>query len=160
MFGRTSSLLVATVLASLVTACGGTYTVSRMTSQAPDQILTAAISPQDGNSSEVTAAITSTLLDQGVAVNPPLPARTVKSSEVDAIVTYMDVWRWDLATYMQSIAIKLYSANTGELLVSGRWHDSFLHAYNRGETVAQRLIAEMIAAVQANPDPGKKLNKD
>lgn len=61
-----------------------------------------------------------------------------------------------MATYMQSIAIQLYNAKTGELLVSGSWSDSALHSFNRGDAVARDLINQMFAKLQFRPaDEGR-----
>jgi len=50
--------------------------------------------------------------------------------------------------YLQSISINLYDAKSGQLLVSGRWRDSFFHAFNRGEAISKELIAEMFSKLQ------------
>ena len=49
---------------------------------------------------------------------------------------------------MQSISINFYNAQTGELMVTGRWRDSFFHAWHRGESVASRLSDEMFQALK------------
>lgn len=133
------------ITANLMAGCGGTQTVTRMNSASPETIRAVAISPQAGNSPEVDSYIAGAFISRGVGVSPPLPLGTLKSNSVDAIVTYTDVWRWDLTMYLDSISVYLYNAKTGELLVTGRWRDSFFHAYNRGEGVAKSLIAEMLS---------------
>ena len=54
--------------------------------------------------------------------------------------------RWTM--YLQSISINLYDGKTGQLLVSGRWRDSFIHAFHRGESVTKELIAEMFGKLK------------
>lgn len=129
----------------LLAGCGGSYNVTRTAAKAPEQIRTASFSRQDGNSPEVTGYVTEALAGQGVVIKSASSAKPFKSSDVDALVTYTDVWRWDLAMFLKSISINLYNANTGELLVTGRWGDSVLHGYHRGESVSKQLIDEMFA---------------
>jgi hypothetical protein len=136
-----ASLAIAASIA--LAGCGGSYTVNRMNGSTPAAIKTAAIAPSDGNSAEVTANVAQAISAKGVAIMPALPANTIKSEKVDMVVSYIDVWRWDLATYMQSISINFYNAQTGELMVTGRWRDSFFHAWHRGESVAAQLTDEM-----------------
>lgn len=128
----------------------------RMNSPAPENIVTVALSPQDGNSPEVDSYVADAIISQGVAVAPPLSAGTLKSDQVDAVATYMDVWRWDLAMYMQSISISLYNARTGELLVTGRWRDSLFHAWHRGELVAQELLTQMFSKLRSDGKTAQK----
>lgn len=136
----------------LVSGCGGTNTVTRTSAKAPEQIRSASFSAQSGNSSEVTGYITEALASQGVATRAITPTQSFKSNDVDAIVTYVDVWRWDIVTYLKSIAISLYNAKTGELLVTGRWSDSLFHTYFRGDSVSKSLINEMFAKLQLKQD--------
>jgi hypothetical protein len=133
-------LLAAIALAG----CGGDYYITRTDKVPPEQIRTAAIAPSEGNSGEVTTYLSDALQAAGIGVVQPLPRGTTKSSHVDAVVTYADVWRWDMVTYMQSISINLYNARSGELLASGRWRDSKLHSFNRGEAVSKQLIWDML----------------
>lgn len=139
-----SLLIGLTLSAGLLTGCGGSYSVNKSSAASPPAIRSVVISPQDGNSPEVTGYISEALTSRGIDVGQPLTRRTVKTDEADAVLTYLDVWRWDMSTYMQSIAIRLYDARTGRLLVSGSWKDSFFHTFHRGETVADELIGEML----------------
>jgi hypothetical protein len=138
--------------ASLLMGCGGSQSVIRTNTPSPEIIKTAALSPLAGNSPEVDSYIAEALLIQGVSANPPLPAGTRKSNDVDAIVTYLDVWKWDMAMFLKSISISFYDARTGALLVTGKWSDSFFHGYHRGESVSKDLIAEMLAKLGSKTD--------
>ncbi|WP_279432869.1 hypothetical protein [Luteimonas arsenica] len=40
---------------------------------------------------------------------------------MDGIVSYVDVWRWDIVMYLHSVAIKIFDARSGDLLVTGDW---------------------------------------
>lgn len=141
-------LVLAVVIALSISGCGGSYTVNRMNGNVPVSIKTVAITPSDGNSPEVTGYVSDAITSNGISVMPALPPNVIKSDKVDMVVSYIDVWRWDLATYMQSISINFYNASTGELMVTGRWRDSFFHAWHRGESVSRQLIDEMIEKIR------------
>jgi len=94
-----------------------------------------------------------------VAVTARLPAGVIKTDKADAVVSYLDVWRWDMAMYLDSISIDLYNASTGELLVTGRWRDSFFHAFHRGESISKELIDQMMAKLGLKPVPAKEAMK-
>lgn len=129
----------------LFAGCGGSYTVTRTAAKAPEQIRSASFSRQDGNSPEVTNYVTEALLSQGVEVRSVPANKGNKSGDVDAVVSYSDVWRWDVTMYLKSISINLYNANTGEMIVTGKWVDSFFHVWHRGEVVANELLSQMFA---------------
>ena len=136
------------VTALLTSGCGGSTIITRTSANVPEQIRSATFSAQSGNSSEVTGYVSEALASQGVATQSVTPSQGLKSNDVDAIVTYVDVWRWDLVTYMQSIAISLYNAKTGELLVTGRWKDSLFHTYFRGDSISRDLVNQMFEKLQ------------
>ncbi len=133
---------------SLLGGCGGAQSVTRTSVSAPEQIRTVSFSPQAGNSSEVDAYLSDALLMQGVVSGPVVATSARKSVDSDMVLTYIDVWRWDMTMYLQSISINLYDGKTGQLLVSGRWRDSFIHAFHRGESVTKELIAEMFGKLK------------
>ncbi|QRM18875.1 hypothetical protein GBK02_05450 [Dechloromonas sp. TW-R-39-2] len=139
----------------VLAGCGGSSTVTRFDAPVPSPLRSVSLSPMDGNSPEVTGYVSDAFMVQGVATAGGVPAGVLKTDNADAVVTYLDVWRWDLAMYMQSITINLYNAQTGQLMVSGRWKDSFFHTWNRGEAVSKELVAEMMAKLGLNPVPAK-----
>ncbi len=132
----------------LLAACGGSYTVTRMSTPLPAQIRSVAVSPMDGNSPEVDGYVRTALIGSGLTPSLPLQAGVRRAEDADTILTYVDVWRWDLHTYMQSIQMDLYDARSGNLLVNGRWRDSFFHGWQRGETVSQELLQRMLAELK------------
>lgn len=141
--------LLAAALATLMLAgCGGTYTVTRMHGKPPEQLRSVAIAPQSGNSAEVTGYVSEALAARGVEVRGEVASAGFRSEYADGVVSYSDVWRWDLAMYLQSIKINLYNASSGALLVSGRWEDSFFHAYHRGDSVSKELLTRMFAELE------------
>jgi len=144
------------VTLSLLAGCGGSYSVTRTGQATPEYIRTVLMTPRDGNSPEVTEYVSDALAAQGVTVTGQLPAGVFKTDKADAVVSYLDVWRWDISTYLQSISISLYDAKTGNLVITGRWRDSFFHTWNRGEGVSKELIAKMLAELGALTVPAKE----
>lgn len=116
---------------------------------APGRIATVAQSPEEGNSPEMTAHLTTALQAEGLQVRAPLPPGTRQAGDVDAVVSYVDVWRWDLVMYLQSISVRLFDARTGDLLVTGQWRDSALHGFRDAKTVVQGVVTEMMAKVRS-----------
>lgn len=110
----------------------------------PPKVATVAQVPDDGNSPEMDAHLGSALAAQGLQMKTALPAGTRKSADVDAIASYVDVWRWDRVMYLQSISVKLFDARTGDLLVTGQWRDSALHGYRDAKLVVSDLVGEMM----------------
>lgn len=116
---------------------------------APPPVTTIAQVPADGNSAEMDGFVRTALVQNGFNVRAPLPAGTRKSDEVDAIVSYVDVWRWDIVMYLQSVAIKMFDARSGDLLVTGDWKNSAFHGYQDEGRIVQELIAEMTGKLRA-----------
>jgi len=93
------------------------------------------------------------LMAQGVTPKTALPAATRKSAEVDAIVTYTDVWRWDLIMYLKSITINVSDAASGNLLAMGRWDNSAFHGFQDAKQVTSDLVSEMFTKLKAGKTP-------
>lgn len=121
---------------------------------APPRIVTVAQVPTDGNSAEMDASVHSALIENGFNVHAPLPPGTRTSDGVDAIVSYVDVWRWDIVMYLQSVAIKIFDARSGDLLIAGDWKNSAFHGFQDENRVVRELVAEMAAKLRAAaPEP-------
>ncbi|WP_348246474.1 hypothetical protein, partial [Salmonella enterica] len=71
---------------------------------------TAALVPQDGNSPEVDGYVRDALTSNEIKVLPSKPMGTNKAEDVDFLVSYLDVWRWDLHTFLLRIRIDLFDA--------------------------------------------------
>ena len=143
-------LLLAAVLAS---GCSTSQQV-RLAKMSPHPPITSvARAPQDGNSAAMDRHLSDALRDEGLTVRAPLPAGTRSSSEVDAIVSYVDVWRWDMTMYMKSLSIQLYDARTGDLLVTGDWSDSAMHGFRDAKETVRSVVAEMMATLRRAAAP-------
>lgn len=142
------SSLAALFLLLPLFGCSTTQEVMLAKISPTQQITTVAQVPEEGNSQEMNDNLDKALAAQGVTVKAPLPSGTRKSSGVDAIVSYTDVWRWDLTMYLQSISIRLYDAQTGDLLASGNWHDSAMHGFRDAKKVVSTLVDQIFAKVR------------
>lgn len=143
----------AVVAALLLSGCATHQDVLLAKSVSPPVVTVAAV-PSDGNSPEMDASVRNALVQNGFSVQAPLPAGTRTSDQVDAIVTYVDVWRWDIVMYLQSVAIKLFDARTGDLLVTGDWKNSAFHGYQDEDNVVRGLITDMATRLKgATPSP-------
>jgi hypothetical protein len=107
------------------------------------QVRTVAQAIQEDNSSDMNTNLQSALTKEGIVLKAPLPAGTRKATDVDAIVSYSDVWRWDLVMYLKSVSIQLFDAQSGDLLVTGSWNDSTLHGFRDSKEIVQNLVDEM-----------------
>lgn len=138
-------LLLAAVLAS---GCSTSQQV-RLAKMSPHPpITTVAQAPQDGNSAAMDKYLADALRDEGVSVRAPLAAGARSSADVDAVVSYVDVWRWDMAMYMKSLSVQMYDARTGDLLVTGDWSDSAMHGFRDAKEAVRCVVAEMMAALR------------
>ena len=145
-----NALLIGILACSAALAgCSTSQHVTLAQASPTHRISTAAMVPQDGNSPEMDTSIQQAMLSQGIAMKQPLPPGTRQSSEVDAIVTYMDVWHWDLVMYLKNLTVSLFDAKTGNLIVTGRWDNSALHGFQNSDDVVRTLLDEMI--VKAEP---------
>lgn len=139
---RSISAVIAFCLA--LTGCAATQEVTVAKSTPIRSLSNVAVMNQDGNSNDVTNAVEKAFTDHKIGIKPQLPAGTRQSDNVDAIVSYSDVWRWDLVMYLKSITIDLYDAKTGDLLVNGRWENSDMHGFQDYKQVVQALVDEML----------------
>lgn len=84
-----------------------------------------------------------------------LPAGTTTSRGVDALVSYVDVWRWDIVMYMKNLTVKLHDAESGDLLAIGEWSNSPLHGFQDAKQVMETLVSEVMAKIRVNTKPAK-----
>ena len=138
----------AVLFCAFMTGCATSQNVTLAQVAPSKPITTAALVPQDGNSPVMDTHLQAALMTQGVTPKAALPASTRKSAEVDAIVTYTDVWRWDVIMYLKSITINVSDAVSGNLLAMGRWDNSAFHGFQDARQVTSELVAEMFAKLK------------
>lgn len=146
---KTLSLSSLLLSASLVFSGCATQQETLLAKSTPPKISSVAQIPEEGNSPDMNANLAAALQTEGLSIKPPLPAGTRKSSGVDAIVSYTDVWRWDLVMYLKSINVRLYDAKSGDLVATGQWQDSQLHGFRDAKVIVQGVVSEMMAKIRA-----------
>lgn len=104
----------------------------------------------EGNSPQMNDNLLVSLQGQGLTVKPTLPLGTTKNQDADALVSYVDVWRWDLVMYLKNLTVKLYDASSGDLLAIGQWSDSPLHGFRDSKAVMDGLVKEMLDKVKGS----------
>ena len=143
------ALAVLLSISTFVAGCATSQNVSLGQIGVTKRISTVALVPSDGNSADMDTAIRSAFLAHGIAPKPSLPAGTRRSADVDIVVDYTDQWRWDVAMYLRWVAINVYDAETGSLLVNARWDNSAFHGFQDYRTVVKGLVDEMVAKLGA-----------
>ena len=131
-----------------LSGCATSQRVTLAQTSAP-HISTVAIVVQDGNSPEMNASIEQALVANKIMPKQTLPSGTRKSSEVDAIVTYTDVWHWDLVMYLKNLTVNLFDARSGNLIVTGRWDNSALHGFQSSNEVVRALVDELVVKAKS-----------
>ena len=139
----------AAIAAALLLSACATHQDVLLAKSLPPPIVSLAQVPGDGNSEAMDGALRNALVQNGFAVAAPLPAGTRQSNDVDGIVSYVDVWRWDIVMYLQSVAIKIFDARSGDLLIAGDWRNSAFHGFQDEDRVVSELVAEMTAKLRA-----------
>ena len=145
------SLFITTlaIASYLLVGCSTTQEVTLAKLAPSKKIVSVAQVADADNSTQMNGNLEAALQKEGLSLKAPLPLGTKKSADVDALVSYVDYWRWDLAMYMKNLTVNLYDAETGDLLVSGRWNDSTLHGFRDAKVIMQGLVSEMLAKLRA-----------
>jgi hypothetical protein len=134
---------------SLLGACSTTQETVLAKAAPARKVASVAQAPEVDNSPEMNGHLEAALRKQGLALKPALPAGSRKTADADAVISYVDVWRWDLVMYLKSLSVRLYDAETGDLLVSGQWSDSALHGFRDARQVMDTVVSDMFARLKA-----------
>lgn len=140
--------MLSVFLLALVTGCSTTQEITLAKSNNEKRIVSVAQVLDEDNSPQMNAHLAGALQKEGLTVKPTLPTGTKTASDVDALVSYADVWRWDVVMYMKNLTVRLYDATTGDLLALGQWADSPLHGFRDAKVVMEGVVAEMLAKVR------------
>lgn len=100
----------------------------------------------ESDNSGVNTEIADQLRSKGITVTTGTGA---PPKNIDALVTYVDTWRWDITMYMLDLKIAIRDPNTEYLLASG---DS-LHT-----SLTRKSQTEMITEVLNNIYAGKTMS--
>jgi len=151
------TLIVALVVA-FASGCSTTQDISLAKVTYTKKINSVAQVAQDGNSQQMDGNLEAALAKEGLALRSKLPAGTATAKDVDALISYIDTWRWDIVMYMKKLTIRLNDAETGDLLAVGQWTESHFHQF-RGEggvkAVMEKMITDLMAKVRASSQTAK-----
>lgn len=144
---------LAAVALALLAGCSTTQEITLGAKLPTKPIATVAQVPNDGNSSQMTSLLEAALLKEQLAVRAAVSPGTRTAPELDALVSYTDVWRWDLVMYLKHLTVQLYAADTGQLIALGRWSDSPLHGFRDPKLVMEGLISSLLAKLRGTQSP-------
>jgi hypothetical protein len=133
---------------TFLSGCSTTQEVVLAKANPSKKVTTIAQVLEADNSTQMNSNLEVALQKEGLSLKAPLAAGTRKSPDVDAIISYVDVWRWDLAMYLKSFTVRLYDAETGDLLATGEWNDSPLHAFRDAKLAMQGVVSDMFAKLR------------
>lgn len=154
---RAFSLMCLAPVVLVAAGCSTTQDITLGKSNHDKSIQSVAQVLDDGNSSQMNDSLAAALQKQGLAVRPTLPQGTSTSREADILVSYVDVWRWDLAMYLKSLTIKITDATNGDLLAIGRWNDSPMHGFRDSKMVMDTLVEDTLTKVRSlRRNPGNQ----
>jgi hypothetical protein len=137
--------LVIIMLVTILSGCATSQKVTLGQMGQHKKLSTAALVTEEGNSKDMDSELRQQLLSYGIESKQPLPTGTRQSKDIDVIVEYSDVWRWDIVMYLKSLTINLFDAQTGNLIVTGNWENSALHKFRNSREVIKDLLDDMIA---------------
>jgi major membrane immunogen (membrane-anchored lipoprotein) len=138
------------VAALLLSGCATSQNVLLAKGGQSKNVVSVARIEATSNSSDMNSIIETALMNEGITVSRSYPANTRTAAEVDALVSYADVWKWDMAMYLKEINIKLFDAGTGDLLVYGTWEQTGLHGFPNAQKIVQGLITEMVVKLRGS----------
>jgi hypothetical protein len=105
---------------------------------------------EEDNSAEMNGYLAAALQKQGLTIKPSLPQGTRTAEGVDAVVSYVDVWRWDVVMYLQSLTLNIYDPKTGNVMATGHWRDSPLHGFRDPNKVMNDVVSDAISKVHGS----------
>jgi uncharacterized protein (DUF2235 family) len=151
-------VLAVILSAAVLSGCSTTQNVLLAKQSLQKQVTSVAHVAAEGNSAQMDANLEAALLKEGLTLRAKLPAGTTTAKDVDALVSYVDIWRWDVVMYLKNLTIRINDSATGDLIAMAEWTESHFHQF-RGEggvkTVVQQLVSDMLAKVRNAPKPAQ-----
>ena len=83
-----------------------------------------------------------------------VPPGDAPPKDVDGYFTYTDNWQWDLTMYLAELQIELREVQTGRLLASASYKQSYVHRYPNPIDIVDNLIGQILG------EPPKKQARD
>jgi uncharacterized protein (DUF2235 family) len=141
----------ALAIAVFVSGCSTTQSIS-LAKQTPTKLISSVAQvTADGNSAQMDGHLEAALVKQGLTLRSKLPAGTTTAKDIDALVSYVDIWRWDVVMYMKNLTIRVNDAATGDLIAMAEWTESHFHQF-RGDSgvkaVVEKLVADLMEKIR------------
>ena len=109
--------VILTIATSLTTGCANLATSSISPSTKLSTLKTMYVKHYPSDNSGVNLEIADKLRSKGVTV---LTGPETLPSNIDALVTYVDKWRWDITMYMLELTITIRDPKTETILATGK----------------------------------------
>lgn len=104
----------------------------------------------DGNSNEMDEALHDALGALGVTLKGSNALGDKRSGEADAVVGYVDEWSFEPVTYLRRLTVRLYAADSGELVATATWTAPLLPGYRDPAPIVEGLLKDLLARVRAS----------
>jgi len=138
------------MLATFLSGCATSQKVTLGQIDSQKKISTVSQVTQDSNSKDMDLEMRQQFSSYGIESKLPLPNGTRQSKDVDVILEYSDVWRWDIVMYLKSLTINLFDGQSGNLIVTGSWENSAFHGFKSSRDVIKGLLDEMMAKIKSD----------
>lgn len=99
----------------------------------------------DGNSNEMDEHLRAALESLGIAVKGSNPLGEKRSGEADAVVGYVDAWSFEPVTYLRTLTVRFYAADSGDLLATATWTAPLLPGYRDPEPIVKGVLKDLLA---------------
>ena len=141
---RSSALLAFAMLVS----CSTSHRVSVNDAYRGRNIRAIAQTPEEDNSAEMDGHLAAALQQNGVTLRPKLQSGVRTAGGVDAVVGYVDVWRWDVTMYLSRLTVNFYDPKSGDLMATGYWSDSPLHGYRDPAKAMDEVVDQALTEIR------------
>jgi len=106
-------------------------------------IRTAYVVVPPGENRGTDASIQVALAKHGIRVSKGSEAS--RPRDVDAYVTFAEIWRWDMVMYLESLDVSLFDSTTNALIASGQFRNSFFHSYPSAPDKVQEVVDSLFS---------------
>lgn len=103
----------------------------------------------DGNSNEMDEILRDALGALGVTLKGSNAMGDKRTREADAVVGYVDEWRFEPVTYLRTLTVRLYAADSGDLLATATWTAPLLPGYRDPEPIVKSVLKDLLARLNA-----------
>jgi len=134
------------IVTSLTTGCANHATGSVNSSTNLSALKTMYVRHYPSDNSGVNEQIADKLRSKGVTVTTGSEA---PPNNIDAVVTYVDKWMWDITMYMLELTINIRDTKTGSLMATGNSLHTSLTRKSQTE-----MVDEVVNSIYKSPNSG------